>query len=288
MSEINKHLHHPIFNHFKRVKSVGTGQHLFDFLGVATDAAFKKDWKQFALEKGTSTTPRFPTVNEHYFDWIALLSAVSSARGVFRMAELGAGWGPWLVRGAFACRQNVAIERVELLGVEADPTHFHWMKKHFCDNLIQPSNHRLLHGAISTSNDILSFPKIENPDVNYGASLRAAHLYTENLDVQGYTLESLLNHFNGPINLLHMDAQGVEYDVIPSSLSILKDRVRYLVIGTHFSQEKHIELYEILNSQGWQPLMSFPRQKEIITEFGLVKFGDGFQFWKNPVINSPG
>lgn len=286
LSELNKNIHHSIFNHFQRVKSVGTGHHMFDFLGVATDVAFKQDWKHFALQKGASTTPRFPIVNEHYFDWIALLSSVSAARGVFRMAELGAGWGPWLVRGAFACRQNAAVERIELLGVEADPTHFHWMEKHFCDNFIQPSDHRLLHGAISTSNDILAFPKISNPDVDYGASLRSASQNSENIGVQGYTLKNLLNHFTGPIDLLHMDSQGVEYDVIPSSLSVLKDQVRYLVIGTHISQEKHLELYEILFSKGWQPLMTFPRQEVIVTEFGPVKFGDGFQFWQNLVINS--
>lgn len=284
MSTPNKLVHHSIFNHFQQVKSVGTGHHMYDFLGVATDVAFKQGWKQFALSKGSSTTPRFPTVNEHYFDWIALLSAVSAASGVFRMAELGAGWGPWLVRGDFACRQNAAVERVELLGVEADPTHFHWMEKHFRDNLIQPSDHRLLHGAISTSNDILAFPKIANPEVDYGASLRAAPYNSENLEVQGYTLETLLTHFTGPIDVLHMDAQGVEYDVIPSSLDILKNQVRHLIIGTHISQEKHLELYEILLSQDWQPLMSFPRGEETVTEFGPVKFGDGFQFWKNPDI----
>lgn len=282
INENSENFHHPIFDHFRRTKSVGTGRHVFDFLGVATDVKYKKAWKHHALQEGTSKTPQLPSVNEHYFDWIALLSTVLSARRIFRMAELGAGWGPWLVRGAFACRQIAAVETVELLGVEADPTHFRWMENHFRDNGISPSDHRLIHGAISTNNDRQDFPRIDKPDEDYGASLRSAYHCSENWKVQGYALEKLFTYFSGPIDLLHMDAQGVEYDVIPCSLNLLKAQVKHLIIGTHISQEKHLELYKMLLSQGWQPQITFPRGEEMVTEFGLVKFGDGFQFWKNP------
>ncbi len=281
MNESKKHSDHEAFRYFKRVKCICSGQHMYDFLGVATDVTFKKGWHIHAMPKGKSITPKFPAVNEHYFDWIALLTAVLEARGVFRMAELGAGYGPWLLRGAFASRQCKKIEKIELLGLEADPTHFHWMEKHFQDNGISPFDHTILHGAIALENNKLLFPKIPNPEENYGASLLQVSSSSTNLEVQGYTLDQILNHFDYPIDLLHMDAQGVEYDVIPVFESVLSKKVRYLVIGTHVSQQKHEELFNFLLSKDWQPKMSFPKSQEVMTEFGSVKFDDGFQFWKN-------
>jgi FkbM family methyltransferase len=277
-------IHHSVFNHFQRKLSLGTGRHIFDFLGGATDVAFKKGWERYALQKGTNITPQFPQRNEHYFDWVALLYVVLEARGVLRMAELGAGYGPWLVRGALASRQCSAVEQVELLGIEADLTRFYWMEKHFLDNGIEPSDHHLFHGAVSTNYEKLLFPRIDNPSEDYGVSLRSASPDSINVEVQGYPLANLLSYFTGPVDLLHMDAQGVEYEVIPANLELLKSRVRHLVIGTHVSQKRHLELYSLLFSHGWQSIMSFPRGEEVMTEFGSIRFGDGFQFWKNPEI----
>ena len=103
--------HHPIFEKFERIKSIGTGNHIFDFVGSATNVDFRKGWRKWAVRPGAEITPGLPPLNEHYFDWVATLLAVDSCSGTFRMAELGAGWAPWLVRAALAARQRAEIDK---------------------------------------------------------------------------------------------------------------------------------------------------------------------------------
>ncbi len=274
--------HHPIFNQFQRVQCIGTGQHVFDFLGIATDVAYKKDWENHALKINSKYKANYPPLNEHYFDWIALLTCVSNATGTFRMAELGAGWAPWLVRGLFASRQISSIEQVELLAVEADTTHFNWIKKHFLDNYLDPDDYYLFNGAVADTSSMLKFPKISNPDEDYGASLKSVTPNSEFIKVQGYTLENLFCSFTGVLDFLHMDVQGAEYDVLPTAMELLKTSVKAVMIGTHFSSEKHEELKDLFFHNGWISIMIYPRNEEVDTEYGRVQFVDGFQFWKNP------
>lgn len=279
----NKMKHHPIFETFQRVESIGTGKHIFDFLGVATDVTYKKPWGKYAVGIGAEYTSNYPVVNEHYFDWIALLQCVRSASGTFRMAELGAGWAPWLVRAAFAARQVPAIEQIELVGVEADPTHYSWMKDHFLDNKLNPAKYHLIHGAVAPHSSRLRFPKLDNPDEDYGASLNAVSTNGEYVDVQGYPLTDLLDRFTGPVDFIHMDIQGAEYDVIPGAMKLLKSQVKAMMVGTHTSLEKHNDLHQMFLDYGWKPVIVFPRNGEVETEFGKVTFGDGFIFYSNPL-----
>lgn len=275
--------HHPIFETFQRKKCTATGQHIFDFLGVATDVRYKAGWSQHAVKNGSPISPPYPMVNEHYFDWIAMLKCVRNASGVFRMAELGAGYAPWLVRAVFAARQTGDVERFELVGVEADATHFEWTLEHFRDNGLSPSDYHLLHGAVSPEPALLRFPKIPNPDEDYGASVKRVQPNTlDYVEVQGYTLDDLLSRFSGPVDFVHIDIQGSEYDVIPQGMELLKTNVKAIMVGTHLSQEQHLQMYQLFNEQGWIEQMVFPRNEEVTTEFGVVKFGDGFQYWRNP------
>ncbi len=278
--------HHPIFETFQQVKSTGTGKHIFDFLGVATDVNYKKGWSKHALSVGTEYTSNYPVVNEHYFDWIALLECVHSASGVFRMAELGAGWAPWLVRAAFAAKQLPAIEQIELVGVEADATHHSWMKSHFLDNQLNPEKYHLLHGAVASKSMRLQFPDLNNPDEDYGASLNAVSKNGKYVEVQGYPLTEILELFTGPVDFIHTDIQGVEYEVIPGAMKLLKSKVKAMMVGTHTSLEKHNQLHQLFVDHDWKPVMVFPRNGEVETEFGKVKFADGFVFYTNPLYIS--
>ena len=121
------------------------------------------------------------------------------ANGTFRMAELGAGWAPWLVRAASAAKQIPEINGIELLGVEADPTHFRWMMDHFIDNEVSLDVAHLLHGAVASKKGIFRFPKITEPDVDYGSSIKSTHAApgAGYIDVQGFTLEELIGKFSG-------------------------------------------------------------------------------------------
>ena len=278
--------HHPIFNSFTKKSVVGNGIQTFDFLGVATDSKYKKGMENHAVKNGASYVANYPPLNEHYFDWIALLNSVSHAGKIYRMAELGAGWAPWLVRAAFAVKQLPKISGVELVGLEADITHLNWAKNHFVENSLDPRSYQLIHGVLSSQNGSVKFPKIQNPDEDYGASTRQVTKNSDYIEVPGFQLKEVLTKFTGPLDLLHMDVQGAEYDVIPDAMELLSQNVKSLVVGTHISESLHNDLYELFLNSGWSPVMIFPRNSEVSTEHGVVKFGDGFQYWINSKMTS--
>lgn len=272
--------HHPVFSKFQRAKSVGTGRHVFDFIGAATDSSFKRGWERFVAPSGAVVQPAYPVVNEHYFDWIATLMAVDRASGVFRMAELGAGWAPWLVRAGLAARQRPEIERMELVAVEADRTHCDWAVQHLRENSIDGPDVLVVYGAMADRPGTIRFPKINNPDEDYGASTRASS--DEYVEVPALTLTDVLGRFSGPVDFVHIDIQGSEYDVIPAAMSLLRDMVKTVMVGTHISLDKHNWIARHFRNHGWREIYNFERNGVCDTEFGQVKFGDGFILFENP------
>lgn len=275
-------VHHPIFGLFERKPVIASGHHVYDFLGGATDVGFKKGWAKHAARAQAELLPALPVLNEHYFDWIATLDCVRSAQGVFRMVELGAGWAPWLVRAALAARQRPEITSLELLAVEADSTHFAWVQQHFADNGLRSPDFRFLHGAMAASAGTIRFPRITNPDEDYGASTRTATTSPDFVEVTAYTLPDVLAYFSGPVDFIHVDIQGAEYDVLPPAFGLLNQRVRAVMVGTHISLDKHIEMTSLFVRNGWQQVMNFPRNQLSQTPHGEVLFGDGFLYFRNP------
>jgi FkbM family methyltransferase len=275
-------MHHPIFETFTPATSVASGRHVYDFLGTSTDVSYKKGWAQHAPRQGAEITPSYPPLNEHYFDWIATLQSVRAAAGCFRMAELGAGWAPWLVRAALAARQCSSINDIELVAVEADETHFGWVGAHFRENGLSSPSYHLIRGAIAAQRGTLRFPKIENPDEDYGASTRAVTATSNYVDVVAYTVEDVLNKFSGPVNFMHVDIQGAEYDALPPAMAMLTARVKNIMVGTHISTERHNALAQNFTDNGWIALMNFGRGELCQTPFGDVTFGDGFLYFRNP------
>jgi len=275
--------HHPVFEKYSRVPTETTGAHIFDFLGSATRVAYKRGWSRHAQMKGQTVTPGLPGKDEHYLDWIALLTAVDRAQGTFRMAELGAGWAPWLVRGALATGQRREITALELLAVEADPTHYEWIGEHFLDNGLDPKAHNILHGAVAGSAGMLRFPVIDEPDVDYGAGLAAASRAERTIEVTGYTLTDLLNRFTGPVDFLHVDIQGAEYDCLPPAMPLLRDRVKSIMVGTHQSDDRHEGLREEFHAQGWNELLALGRNQTHTLAWGEIATNDGFLWFENPL-----
>jgi FkbM family methyltransferase len=228
------------------------------------------------VTSGKEVIPGYPAVNEHYFDWIAVLTAVEYSGPTFRMAELGAGWAPWLTRAALATRQRAHIQDLELLAVEADECHFDWVGLNFSDNrLAEPAARRVRAAACSTPG-IIRFPKVHNPDENYGASLIAARTASDFIEVPALTLSDVVREFSGAIDLLHIDIQGAEYEIIPPVVDSLRESVKMMMVGTHISLERHNDLAKCLREAGWREIFNFPRHGTVETDFGPVKFDDGF------------
>jgi len=276
---------HTIFSEFERTKSVGDGHHMFDFLGGATNVSFKKGWEKFAAGDGQEVTPGFPARNEHYLDWIAVLSAVSRAKGAFRMAELGAGWAPWLASAFLACQQKrIPEKKIEMVGVEADPKHFEWMQQHFERNGMTGDSFKALEGAISAEEGVLRFPDIEEDQksVDYGASVRVGKGLEKFIEVKAISMESIIAEFSGSIDFVHMDIQGEEYEVLDASIDTVNTHVKSIMVGTHISNDRHDGLIDFFYSQDcWDPYMIYPRNEKVHTEYGEIQLADGFQYWVN-------
>src|SRR5690349_2905170 len=137
--------HHPVFYSFGRFCGEIPRGHEPDFLGTTARP-------EFVARRSTggmlSVETDYPAVNEEYFEWIDLLESVTSAGPEYTMAELGAGFGRWAVRAAFAAIQQQK-KSYRLITVEAEPTHAQWLLTHFLDNRLDPAAHTLLHAAIT-------------------------------------------------------------------------------------------------------------------------------------------
>ena len=274
--------HALVFSQFTPVTVEADGASIYDFLGVQTAVKVRKSWAGHAIAAGRTVTPRLPPANEHYFDWVLLLESVVRAEGVFRMAEFGAGWGTWITRGAAAARQRPSIQKVELLAVEADKTHYGWMLDHVAANRLAPAEPILLHGAVTSAPGTVKFPVVDDPSENYGASIRAVQASTPFVVVDAYVIADLLDRFSGPLDFLHIDMQGAEYDTIPDAIDLLARKVKRIMIGTHFSNDLHDSLADCFSRAGWIQRMNYQRASTVDSDIGPIKLGDGLIGVDNP------
>lgn len=229
-------------------------------------------------------------------EYIGLLKSVVAARGQFVALELGAGWGPWLVAGAKAARLR-GIGTVRLYGVEADPTHFEFMVRHFIDNDLDPNAQHLFQAAVGLERGRARWPKIADPANDWGS--RPARLDTGGPNEQDASyLGSLLDEYievdilpvtdilerEAHWDLVHIDVQGWERLVCQHALSLLNTRVAYLVIGTH-SRKLDGDLVDLFHSEGWVLEHEKPSRFTFVPGVKLLESmneADGTQVWRNP------
>ncbi|MEP7309713.1 MAG: FkbM family methyltransferase [Acidobacteriota bacterium] len=261
------------------------------FLGNLTRAdywAFSKEIREI-YDRERHENFSTPSIDDNIFDWLVLLEAVAEAKDAFTMAALGAGWGRWLVAGAFAARQCGIPSR--LIGVEAEPTHFHWMQQHFADNGIDPADHQLIEAAASGRSGRAWF-YFGKPDSWYGQSIindrtldQASGAETEYNGEKARLVRTIdlteLFASHRRIDYLHMDIQGAELDVLSSAPEVLTDKVRRVLVGTH-STEIEAGLRRLFADIGWRAQYDFPLNAQLRVADAVVTLGDGVQVWINP------
>ena len=193
-----------IFDEFTPASVNATPGFITDFHGSRT--------RMTSLWKGTEHLDgkvySKPIAGDYHGDaveWLGLFKSVKAAGDQFVAMELGAFYGPWLIAGAVAAR-NRAVTGIHLVGVEPDGQRFSLMPQHFLDNGFDPKKHELF-----------------NAGVGPGCALS---------DVPIINLRDLVER--RPVwDLVHMDIQGSEAEVCGSCVDLIKQRVRYLIIGTH-------------------------------------------------------
>ena len=257
-----------------------------DFLGSRTDISFNS---HLAHLSGTVEGLPVPaSFHAEAIEWIGTLKAVDTAGPDFAVAEIGAGWGPWLVAAATAARR--LGKTVFMAGVEADPGHFASMRAHIANNQFDPDAQSLLQGAIGPVDGWAFFPRIQS-ELDWGAAaVFQSSDVPPTLDYRGHRLDydrvpafSIATALKdrSVFDLVHIDVQGSERDLMPAAIDVLGAKVRWIVLGTH-SRAIEGEMIDLL-SDGWSLEHEKPCQFKAST--GRVGPGqtliDGSQVWRN-------
>ncbi len=271
------------------VESAPTEGFITDFLGARTDIRFNSHLSHLsAVVEGLPVPASF---HAEAIEWIGTLKAVETSGPEMVVAEIGAGWGPWLVAAGVAARR--LGKTVFMAGVEADFGHFDSLEAHLANNGFDPIEHRLLAGAIGPLDGWAFFPQI-NSEEDWGAAAVFQDSGDPPLrDYRGHPLEyhrvpafSMATALQDrpTFDLVHIDIQGSERDLIPSAIDVLKAKVRWMVLGTH-SRAIEGEMIERLSAD-WlliheKPCLFRPFAERIGPGQTLI---DGAQVWRNKAV----
>ncbi|WP_185983817.1 class I SAM-dependent methyltransferase [Aureimonas mangrovi] len=271
---------------YEKQDRVAAGGLLTNFLGVRIDpAAFGG---LLAGHEG-SVEPLPIPANWHadIAEWGAALRAVDHAKGLFRMVELGCGWGCWLNNAGAAARSR-GLE-IDLIGIEGDDVHISSAVATLKLNGFSPSEFRIIHGVAAPSSGKALFPRSANPGGSWGSApiFNASDEQLAEADRLGdyYILESFpLREIVGdlPIDLLHIDIQGGEADFIKSNFDDIKRYVRRVLIGTH-SRVIEGDLLEYMIRSGWLLEIERPAIFDISDGVPVIRV-DGVQLYANPAL----
>ena len=297
--------HHEVFSHFKPFSGIASENYQSDFLGATTSHRFVAGLRC----TGGHTVTDYPDPDEEYFQWVDLLESVVAARGSYTMLDLGAGFGRWSVRAAYAIRQFNPGLPYYLTAVEAEPVRYEWMRTHFGHNGIDASQHRLIHAAVSdTPGEVLFYvggprggPFDCTPDHWYGHSLTKDYDVSSqskrdgkyhgfkvtchksgwrSIRVPSVSLRDLLKDLRR-VDFIDVDIEREELPAIRSAIEELDAKVKRLHIGTH-GKEIEDQLRQLLSAHGWRCLADYSLFSKSETPWGTISFENGVQSWVNP------
>jgi FkbM family methyltransferase len=286
-----------IFDHFSSAKPKPTPGFVTDFHG--SRARISSLWDGVRHLDGQVMPKPIPgDYHAETEEWLGLLKAVLAARGQFVAMELGAGIGPWLVAGTVAARLR-GISDIRLLGVEADPVRFGLLQQNLRDNDNNLEDHVLICGGVGVVSGKAKWPRVPDPRNNAGIrpirqspdqegmleiqDLRYMEGSAEDLmDVDIIAFDELLR-YQSLWDLVHIDVQGTEMELCSSCLSLMSERVRYLVTGTH-SRKLDGDLIALMFGGGWVLEHEKPTRFTFTQSASLERMttADGIQVWRNP------
>lgn len=305
-----------VFSHFPSYEGITPGGYTKNFLGILTRGNFEvysKEWTE-VISKTRKERITYPDSSELILDWYPLLQSVIAAKEKFSMAAIGAGWGRWISAGAFAAKH--LSKDYFLIGVEAEPDHFRWMKEHMNDNNIDPKKYRLIPAAATNYCGHCWF-YVGKPASWYGQSLVSEEMVKmptptniifkikDLLKIQsriaynGETIQQMrcvdLQEVIGTIDRLDymmLDIQGSEELFLTKYPKILQKRVKMVNIGTHSNSIEN-NLRKYFSDLGWTCTFDIPLNSEVqfniknkfLTDNPIktveIPFGDGVQVWVN-------
>jgi FkbM family methyltransferase len=297
-----------VFSHFRPYTGELPPNCDLDFLGTLVPPEFIQGL--VPLIPYTRQVEGFYAYNdEEYFEWVDLLESVVAASGTYTMIDLGAGYGRWSVRAAYAMKHFNPKLRCRLIAVEAEPTVYGWMRKHFANHGVSRWQRKLIHGAVSEQPGKVHFyvggPRGSRfdrpPSAWYGQFLTkdydlrnqirkdgkyaGSNVYLHSsgwrsIRVPGVSLRTILKKLDR-VDLIDLDIEGQELVTLTAAVDGLDAKVKRLHIGTH-SAEIEAGLKQLLSDHGWRCLACYPLLTTSETPFGAISFENGVQSWVNP------
>lgn len=242
----------------------------------------------------------YSTPGEDYLEWIDIIEAAKSAQGRFVMFELGAGFGRWCMNAMHALNFLNPLP-FHFVAVEAEKSHFNFLKLYFEAHGLKLEDHRLIEAAVDVEFGQALF-NMGEPNGWYGQYLddkkpslfhrlafflRNSSKKEEQTErrkdiVKTITLNSLLEEYDR-VDLIDMDIQSAELKVLQASIELLNKKVKRVHIGTH-SKEIDEGLKNLFLENKWTNVHLFPSFTTCPTPYGVVEFNDGIQSWVNPKI----
>ena len=282
-------MHPPIFNEFPRKESISDGRSVYDFLGGAIDASYKRGWEKNVLPAGTKVKPGYPTPSEWTVDWIACLLAAKLAGDRFTVIELGAGYGQWMVTAIMAYKTLHPGRPAHGMALEADMTHYQWLEQHVAKNLggYTDITTDLLHAAAGFDG-VASFPMLSEPDRDYGAAYQPNKKGENMQEVPCLSMDAIDRHFREhQIDILHVDIQGAEKDLIASpGFDAVIRKASFVLFGTHRSDDLHYSVKQAIESANMRVALEWPRNSSVSSRFGAIQTNDGAILAVSPQVMS--
>lgn len=266
----------------QRVSNVG---YATDYLGCKTDITNHSQLKNHSGFVGSFPFP-FDGVFHEFIEYVGCCYSIDNSSDEFTVVELGAGTGIWSVRASLLAKRKGC--KVNALCVEADKNKIEWIKNNFRVNNLDV-NLEVIDKAVTINGKDVQFPKIQDSSWDYGAKIgdnkgkkdyRGFELEFER--IKSIKFKDILNKYNS-IDLLHIDVQGVEFDLVSDQINLMSKKVRNVVIGTH-SRKIEGDLFKLFYENKWELLdeqsCHFKYNLETPTLEGMV-VTDGTQIWIN-------
>lgn len=300
--------HHPVFSHFRPYTGELPPNCDHDFLGTVVPPEFIQGLVPVP-ECASKVENYYVLIDDEYFEWIDLLESIVAASGTYTMIDLGAGYGRWSVRAAYAAKQYNPELRCRLIAVEPEPTVYGWMRKHYSNHGLSLSEHKLIHAALCEQPGKAYFyiggprggPFDRPPSAWYGQALTKDYEFRSKAKRDGkyagfkvYLHESGWRSIRLPsiglrtilkkldrVDLIDLDIEGQELVALTAAVDYLDAKVKRLHIGTH-SVEIEAGLRQLLSDHGWRCLADYSLLKTSETPWGVISFDNGVQSWVNP------
>jgi FkbM family methyltransferase len=212
------------------------------------------------------------------YEWQTLARAIEGAKSRFTMLELGAGFGRWTVNAAAALRRFRPDLRYRFVAVEAEPTHFRWLRAHTRENGLwrwsRRGTCRLVRAAVSSRSDGREQFYVGDSARWYGQALvrpENAGFVGQTVAVPTVTLGALLERFDAT-DLVDMDIEGAELEVLEEAAPLL-GRVKHLFVETH-GDETHTAVRSLVG-RTHELVANAPPGSTQDTPFGEATFDGG-------------